>query len=300
VRLLGDLLEHEVVVAGLLRGRGVPVHVVVVDLGLGAVEVGDGDALPAQLHHLVLAELDGVPGVRDEGCHVAGEEVLPGAHADHEWGVAAGADHDVRGVRVHRDQCEGALEPAAHLPHGLGQVSAPRGDRLLEQVGHHLGVGLRAQLVAAALQLGAERREVLDDPVVDHRDVPGAVHVRVRVAVVGRAVGGPPRVAHPGAARRQRQLGQRAGEVGQLAGAFVRCQLAVGEDGHAGRVVASVLEPPQSLDDDVEGRLVSHVSHDPAHAGQPRPSPERHGPPSGVTRANDRKERAGRMSPCRR
>ena len=122
--------------------------------------------------------------------------------------------------------------------------------------------------MAALLQLGAQVREVLDDAVVDDRDRAGAVDVRVRVAVVGRAVGGPAGVADAGGGGRQRAVGQRALEVGQLAGALRRRQLAVGQQGDARGVVAAVLQPPQALDDHVEGRLVADVTHDAAHGCQ--------------------------------
>ena len=132
-RLLGDLLQHEVVVAALLGGGDVPVDVVLLDLGGLAGEVGDRHARPAQLHDLVLAQLDRVAGVRDEGGDVAGEEVLAVADADDERGVAAGADDDVGLAGVDRDQRERALQPAADVPHRVGQPGA-LGDLLRQQV----------------------------------------------------------------------------------------------------------------------------------------------------------------------
>ena len=111
--LLGDLLEHEVVVAALLGGGDVPVDVEGLAVDGVAGEVGDGVAVGADLDDLVLTELDGVAGVADEGRDVAGEEVLALADAEHQRRVAAGADDDPGRVAVHRDQGEGALEPAA-------------------------------------------------------------------------------------------------------------------------------------------------------------------------------------------
>ena len=52
------------------------------------------------------------------------------------------------------------------------------------------------QRVSVLLQPGAERLEVLDDAVVDHRDPTVAVLMRVGVAIGGGAVRGPARVAH--------------------------------------------------------------------------------------------------------
>ena len=134
--------------------------------------------------------------MRDERGDVAAEEVLAVADADDERAVAAGADDDVRCVGVHGDQREGALEAAADRAHRLGQVAGLL-VRLAEQVRGDLGVGVAAEVAAAPLELGPERREVLDDPVVDDGDPAGVVQVRVGVAVGGRAVGRPARVTHP-------------------------------------------------------------------------------------------------------
>ena len=268
LRLLVDLLEHEELVAALLGGGEVPVDVVLLDVARVPVEVGDGDAVPAQLDDLVLAELDGLPGVRDERGDVGGQEVLALASADDQRRVSPRADDDVGGVDVGRDEGEGALEPLADGTHRGGQVdrlASVDPALLLEQVRHRLGVGLAGQLVTALGELGAQLGEVLDDAVVDDRDRAGAVDVRVGVAVVGGAVGGPPGVTDAGGRRPERVLGQGRLEVGELAGALLGHQLAVADQRDSSRVVAAVLEPPQTLDHDPQGRLLPHVPHDAAH-----------------------------------
>ena len=73
---------------------------------------------------LVLAELEGLAGVLDEGGDVGAEEVLAVAEADDERGVAAGADDDAGLVGVHGEQREGALE-AAHDRARIASVRSP-------------------------------------------------------------------------------------------------------------------------------------------------------------------------------
>ncbi len=74
-----------------------------------------------------------------------------------------------------------------------------------DQVDRDLGVGVAGELDACGLELAAQRGEVLDDAVVDDRDLSGGVAVRVGVAVGGPAMGGPAGVAE---ARRCRRGGR--------------------------------------------------------------------------------------------
>ena len=119
-----------------------------------------------------------------------------------------------------------------------------------------LGVGVAGELDAGGLEFGAQRGEVLDDAVVDDRDLARGVAVRVRVAVGGPAVGGPAGVTDAGAA------GERVGvgfvecglEIGQATGPAPDRQAARAvEQRDAGRVVSAVLHSAQRVDDDAAG-----------------------------------------------
>ena len=74
-----------------------------------------------------------------------------------------------------------------------------------DEMGDHLGVGLGRELDAAALQLGAQLGEILDDAVVDDRHAVG--RVGMGVDLVRPAVGRPAGVADADRAR-QRLLGE--------------------------------------------------------------------------------------------
>ncbi|NUR09001.1 MAG: type I pantothenate kinase [Nocardioidaceae bacterium] len=169
-------------------------------------------------------------------------------------------------MRVDGHQRERPVEPAAHLPHRLGQ-RVPLGDRGLDEVRGDLGVGLGAQLVTGPLQLGAQRREVLDDAVVHQCHPAGGAEVRVCVDVVGRAVGRPAGVPETGGRLRQRLVAERLVEVRQLAGALVPGDLPVVHERDARGVVAAVLHAPQALDHHTFGLLGADVTDDSAHGG---------------------------------
>jgi hypothetical protein len=206
--------------------------------------------------------------VRDERGDVGAEEVLAVADADHERAAAPGRHEGVGLGGRGGDEGEGPFQAPADLAHRLGQAALALGRGVegpCQQVGGDLGVGLRGELDAVLLALGAEGGEVLDDPVVDHRDRAVGRQVGVRVAVGRTTVGRPPGVPDADGGRRQRVLGQHLLQVRQLAGLLGRAQRPVGDDGDPSGVVAPVLEPAQAFDDHVPGVLRTDISHDAAH-----------------------------------
>ena len=66
-----------------------------------------------------------------------------------------------------------------------------------DQVGDHLGVGLRLKDAAVRREPFFQLEIVLDDPVVHDDDPAGAVDMRMRILFGGAAVRGPARVTDP-------------------------------------------------------------------------------------------------------
>ena len=231
--LLGDLFEHEVLVTALFRGGQVPIDMklAIFDIFV-AVEVADPVAVRGDHHGLVLAEFDRLAGVLDEGRDIGAHEHLAVADTEYQRRRAPGGDDGAGLVGVGEHQSEVALEPAQHGKHGGGEVTG----RLTVVIGlrHQmhgdLGVGVAGKLDPERLQLLTQRCEVLDDAVVDDGDLAGGVAVRVRIAVGGATVGGPPGVTQSGGARQfgRRHFGDRRFQVGQLTCAAAHCELAVG------------------------------------------------------------------------
>ena len=223
--LLGDLLEHEVLVAALLGGTQVPVDVEIRGTRIIAVAVEVEDLIPVggDHHGLVLAQFDRVAGVLDERRHIRADEHLPVADAQHQRGGPAGGHDGARLVGVGEHQREMALQPAQHGQHRGGEITGGLANAIGpgDQVHGHLGVGVAGELHAVGFQLTTQRGEVFDDPVVHDRDLDVGVAMRVRVAVGGPAMRGPAGMAQPGVPAQRSRVGfvQCGFEVGQPAGA---------------------------------------------------------------------------------
>src|SRR6185295_20136928 len=95
-------------------------------------------------------------------------------------------------------------------------------------------------------------------------DLARAVAMGVGVFLGGTAVCRPPRVPYAVGAGNRAEPDDVL-ELRQLAGAAPQIDFPVVHYGHAGRVVAPVLEPSQSLDQHRHDFLGSDVSNNPAH-----------------------------------
>ena len=230
----------------------------------------DRVAVGGDHHGLVLAQLDGMAGVFDERRHVGADEHLAVADAEYQRRGPAGGDDRARFVGVGEHQREVALQPGQHGEDGLREIACGVAVVVLpgDEVHGDLGVGVAGELHTVGLQLLAQPGVVLDDPVVDDRDLARGVAVRMRVAVGRATVSGPAGVAEAGAAGEAGRVGlvQRRLEVGQPTGAAADGQPAVAvEQRDARGVVAAVLHPAQRVDHDPAGVPRSDVADDSAH-----------------------------------
>ena len=118
-RLLVDFLEHEVLVAALLRRDRIPQHPLRGLRHRAPVVVGELDARPRDDRHFLVAEEHDVARVAQDGGNVGGDEELVLAQADDDRRPVAHGD-DLFGVL---DRDEDDREHAAHqlqrAPHGV-------------------------------------------------------------------------------------------------------------------------------------------------------------------------------------
>ena len=152
-------------------------------------------------------------GVGEQRRDVARAERLARAEADDQRAVCPATTIRGRGGGEDGNPV-GPAHAQQRRADRVDQARRPRREGLVDQVGHDLGVGVAGEADAARLELAAQSDMVLDDAVVDDRDV--ARDVRVGVGFAGAAVGGPARVPDAGVTR-EGLLFQGRFEVGQLA-----------------------------------------------------------------------------------
>ncbi len=252
-RLLVDFLRHEVAMVALVdeQRRGDRLDERALDALAAAVE--DLNARAAQHRPVAFVEIGDGVGERRQRDGIRAEVHLARAVTDGERAALARGDHQIVVPGKDDGESEGALQAAERTLHRfLG------GDALRQLVGDdvhdRLGVGVALEHVALGAELRLELAEVLDDAVVDDRDL--AVHVRMRVALGGTAVRRPARMADAGVAL-QRLLQQAAFEVAQLALGAAALEVTVLDGGNAGRIIAAILQPTQGVDEVGSDRSLS-------------------------------------------
>ena len=265
LRLLADLLEHEVGVAPQLDGSEIPRHVV--HRAQLHVRVAVDHVVPLRRQHrdVAVVEVDDGARVLEQRRRIRGDQELALADAEQHRRPLPGDDdfpglvgrHDGQSVRA-----DDTLERRDHA--GLKGLAG----RLLDQVGQRLRVGVSGEAVPVALQRRPQRVRVLDDPVVHQGEAPTAILVRVRIPLRRCSVRRPARVrdtTRPVHRQACYQVLQRC----HAAGEFARDDAAPCLDREPGRIVAAVLQATEPPKQDRDRLPLPRVTDDAAHVTGP-------------------------------
>ena len=229
-----------------------------------AVQGRELDPVAPDHRDLGVLQDDHVPRVGEDRRDIGRDDALAGAQAHHDRaGAVLGGDEAIR--RLRRNHADGV--GAAELPErALDRILQAGGvfEVALDQMRQHLRVGLGLEGVALGQEPLLDREVIFQNAVVDHHEGAAAVGVRVGVLLGGAAVGGPARVPEPHAPL-HRLLPQDRLELLDAPGAPPDLQPLRPQHGHAGGVIAAVLEPLEPVQDDADGAPLPDVADDPAH-----------------------------------
>ena len=194
LRLLEDLLEHEVLEAALLDLVERPIDAADAFRDTARVEVEHLVAVLREHAHLAVVQVHDLSGVLQDRRGVARDVVLVVTEADEQRTAVPRAD-DLVGVAARDDgNPVRALNQVERVDHAVFERVAIH--RRLDQMREHFRVRLGLEGVPLHLEHLSQRAEVLDNAVVDDGDLVLAVDLRMRVALVGRAVGCPARMGY--------------------------------------------------------------------------------------------------------
>ena len=145
LRLLHDLLEHEVLIAALFRRIHFPVYVG--DLFLHRLHqvVIALDTVFGQHCHLAIIHISHIPGMADDSGNVAGQEAAALTIAQNQRAVLTHRNQLIRLVGADNAQRVGSLDPAHYPAYRLQDAHLVGFTKIFDQLGHHLGIRLRGK-----------------------------------------------------------------------------------------------------------------------------------------------------------
>ena len=264
-RLLVDFLQHEMAEIALAdrgaRGGGE----LDVAGNLAVLDVADLGALAGQHRPIAFFEIADLLREGRQRQRIGAEIHFAVAKADGERAAVTRADHQRGLAGENEPQRERAFEA---LQRDAGRFFGRHAffDVLRHQMGDHFGIGFGDELGALGFEFAPQLLEILDDAVMDHGDLVG--RVRVRVALVGRAMGRPARMADADGAG-NRLIDQPHFQIGKLALGAPPLDLAVDQCGDARRIVAAIFEPPQPFDEQGGDFVFADDADDAAHGLAP-------------------------------
>ncbi len=193
---------------------------------------------------------------------IRGDEVLTVPEAQHERRRGLGSDQSIRLRFRQHDQGKRSTQFSDHRADGFEQMRrAPQ--TLFHQMRDQLGIRLRLELMPPLEQTFAQLDVILDNAIVNHRHRTGLMGMGVGLR--GTTVRSPSGVADADVAA-QRHFVKKSAQIVELADrAANRHVFARGERRDAGRIVAAILQPLESMQKDWRGIARSHVADYSAH-----------------------------------
>ncbi len=198
VRLLEDLLEHEMRELALVHILRQELDLADLEARIGACERGNIKPIGSKGNDFVIVEIDRLARVRDDRGNIAGKEMLSLPHPEHERTPASRADQHAGNVGMNHGNAIGADDLPKRFPHGFDK----RGLRFLiaplkirtDEVSEHLRIGLGLKSVPFLFELCPKGEVVFDHAVVHEPQAPGLVKMGMSVFVRYCAMSGPARV----------------------------------------------------------------------------------------------------------
>src|SRR5690606_1307655 len=123
VRLLVDLLEHEVLETAFFRRLGVEPELGDLAGDRNAIEVADLHLVRLDPGDGVVREVDHLAGVGDDRGRVGGDDRFPIPHADDDGAATAGGDDAARLRGGNGGDAEGSLYLVERVADGLEEVA---------------------------------------------------------------------------------------------------------------------------------------------------------------------------------
>ncbi len=264
--LLEYLLEHEVRIAAFLQlreGELQPLNLRrLADI---AYRSNIQFLAPLNRHDLFVFDIDDLIGIFDYRRSVRSEEILVFADTHHERTTLTGSDNDIgvravengNGVRTHHlVECELNCRLEVYIVRLLG---------ILDELHQHLGIGRGLEGIAVLLQALLKHRIVLDNTVMDNRQLLRLGVVRVRIHRIRLAVGSPTGMRNTNRSPHI-LITCKCFQLGNFAFCLIHIKFTFGVDkGNTGTIITTILQTVKSFNQNWIRLSFTNITYNATH-----------------------------------
>ena len=261
LRLLIDLLEHEVLIAALLRSLGIPRNLEHFLRNRCAQTIRHLDCVLADNGKLAVSQNIGAARPRNDGGNIGCDEILSLAKSDDERIVLLRAEQHIRMSAAHERERVRPLDPLQNHAHCGDEIPAVD---LFQEVCDNFRIRLGLEDMPLCNQFFLQRKIVLDNAVVHDGKIAVTVRMRMGVDIRRTAVRCPARMSDAEAALWHISLDLIA-QRGKTSHALLHANLAVAIDGDARRVVATVFQLRQTIQQELCRLTIPDITNNSTH-----------------------------------
>ena len=271
LRLLHDLLEHEVLIAAFFRCGQIPVNRLHRLINYITEFVHDRDAVRPDDCNLVIIQNDILLGAANDRRYVRRDHVFALAHTDNQRAGTARRDDLLRIIHGDHTQRIRTAHTLHRIQHGLRQVLLLAGVQIVHQMRDRLGIGFGLEGIAVRLQAFAQLLVVLNDTVMHYRDLALAVtpaEMRMRVTVGRFAMRRPARMADAAGAVQPALFFDLFLQIGDPSLRFDNAQPVLCKRRNTSGVIAAVFQTVQTFQQNRKRVFASGKTNDSTHINQ--------------------------------
>ena len=262
LRLLIDLLQHEMIIAFLFGSIRIPGHMEHIPVHFLPVFVIDLHAVRCQHYHFIIFNQIDFFHVLQQSRNIRCDKVASLPQTCDQRRILADC-HDLFRF-CGSDHADGICPSHFRysLIHCILQITVIVD---ANQMGDDLRIGFRPEHnTVVPHQHFLQFHIVFDNPVMNHRN--GSVPVQMGMGIEIRrcSMGGPPGMADTGSAGHG-IIADEVLQVGNPAHMFSEQNLSVLHYGNAGGIISPVFQPFQAVDNNFPGIFSAHISNYPAH-----------------------------------
>ena len=266
LRLLHDLLEHEVLIAALFCCGHIPVDGLNFLFDFVAEFVHDNDFIRTHDRYFVVVKNDELPGTADNSGDIRCDHVFAFTDTDDERIAAARCDDFLCIIHRYNAECVRAAQTLHGSQNGFCKILLLAGVQIVDKMRNGFGVGLGLELITMRFKAFAQFLVVFNDAVVNDCNLALAAEMRMRVAVGRFAVSRPAGVADAaGAFHIAADLTDLLLKVSDAAAGLYDAQAFLSECGDTGRVISAIFQTVQTLDQNGERIFASRKTNNSTH-----------------------------------